>query len=382
MHHLPTAHHQYAHLPPPKSHPADDCFGLFDEQPEERYIFVGECRGHFEQSTRGNFHYVGPDQGHYEKQRSPPKRTWQRLAYVGCILLVFAAVIGVVIWNMFLAPAPAFDCFVGQEHAATGWSAMKTEYCCENEGVACAVGFGGQENAGRPSEHVPEWLNAWLGDVSLGIKFTVSATIALMIGSCCGAGMYYHYLVTHAPKQRSPTEIELSAEIKKLLKRLGAKTGEIAITLMWDTIDDLDLHLKLPDGHGEISAENKEVCGGKLDVDGNHTLEMANMKPLENISWPEYDPREQNHPPIGEYAIYAKVCARLQHLRDPNITVALTVSGQQELFHQRITACCCEVKVCSFKYPGPKDDDLHNVQGRSANRQHDSRNHRQGDRRY
>lgn len=348
------AQHHYSHVPQHQKAAtgSDDCCGLFDEQPEERFVFVGECGGHYEESMRGNFHYVGPNQGHFEKQLLPPKRKWQRCVYVSCVLLVFVAVCATVAWYTFFAPAPVFDCFAGLENSAAGWSDMKKEYCCENEGVGCkSDGSGFIPHV----ETEPVWLQHWLGDFSLGIKFTVSATIMLIVGCCCGAAMYNQYLLRCGTRRRSPTEVELEMEIKRLLRRLGGKPGEIGVTMMWDTVDDLDLHLRLPTGE-VISADNPQASGGKLCVDGNHTLQMANMKPIESISWPEYDEHERNHPPEGEYTVCVKVYARFQQIKDPNITICLNVSGEQELFHQQITACCCEVKVCSFVYTAPCDD--------------------------
>lgn len=345
------AHHQYTHVPT-KIAPADEWYGCCTDVPEERFVFVGEGNGDYEESMRGNFHYVGPNAGHFDKQRVPPKRTWQRRASVAAILLALLAVTALVAWYLFLAPTPAFDCYAGMENAAAGWSDLKKEYCCEDEGVACSTD-GIIVGVSPRLEVEPEWLKAWMGDVSLGIKFTLSATLFAAIGACCGFWSYHQYLVRYATRHRTPTEVEIGIELKKLLRQKGGKTGEVAVTLMWDTIDDLDLHLRLPTGE-EISAENPQAGGGKLDVDGNYMLQMGNTKPIENITWPVYDPRVRDaHPPLGEYVVCVKVCARFQMARDINFTVALTVSGETEMFHQKITMCCCEVKVCGFVYYGP-----------------------------
>mmetsp|Transcript_14447 Transcript_14447/g.36500 ORF Transcript_14447/g.36500 Transcript_14447/m.36500 type:complete len:452 (-) Transcript_14447:261-1616(-) len=394
MHLAPHDHGMYP-LEQQQQVSEDDC-GLFNERPKERFIFVGECRGHYEESRRGNFHYVGPNRGHFEKELLPPKRTWQRVLFISFFAIVLIVATAVLVSKFLLTSEPAFDCMAGLRNAAAGWSELKREYCCEEERLGCEVPMAGEmvQGATVPGETVPGptvpgettdptlgesvpgetepgetvpglgepiplWLDWWLADAALGMKFTISALLALMLGCCCGVCSYYQWLLKYAPTPRSATEAELALEIKKLLKRAGAKTGELAVSLMWDTVDDLDLHLKLPDCKGEISAEHPEAYGGKLDVDGNHILEMASMKPIENITWPDYHPAQRNHPPIGRYGVYVKVFGRRQHIRDINITVALSVSGHTELFHQRIMPGVSEVMVCNFDYEGPAESPRH-----------------------
>jgi len=232
-------------------------------------------------------------------------------------------------------------------------------------------GVGGPSEGAQP---IPKWLDIWLEDMSLSFKFAISASMALVLGCCCGCSIYLSYLKHHAPKPRSATEQELMAEIKKLLHRLGAKTGELAVTLMWDTIDDIDLHLKLPNALGEISAECPEVAGGKLDIDGNQCLERANIKPIENIYWPTCDDASKEHPPSGEYTIWVKCYSRNQHVRDANLTVVLSASGKKDIFHHRMVQGCSEVKICSFKYNGPENhhnDNSHRHSNSSSRRSHD-----------
>jgi len=257
---------------------------------------------------------------------------------------------------------------------------LKKEYCCENRGIGCQqvpISPEQPENV----ELVPKWLNLWLGDISLGFKFAMSASIALALGFCCGGCIYHNYLKNHAAKRRSRSEQELSAEIKKLLQRLGAKTGELVVTLMWDTTDDLDLHLKLPNGLGEISAECTSVAGGTLDIDGNVCLERGTMKPIENIYWPYCTEKSKDindHPPLGEYTISVKCFERNQRVRNANLTVVLSISGKEEIFHQTMVEGCSEVKICSFRYTGPvHSHNRHSGHGGSSSsrRSHDDHGH-------
>jgi hypothetical protein len=251
---------------------------------------------------------------------------------------------------------------------------VKKEYCCEQEAIGCQNTFPewdeGNQNPVNPTVSpeavIPLWLNQWLGDMALSFKFVLSASFALGLGCCCGMCTYAHYLKNHAAKQRAQTEQELMAEVKKLLHRVGAKTGEIAVTLMWDTNDDLDLHLRLPNGLGEISAENPSAHGGRLDIDGNHCLERATMKPIENIYWPEIEHtgRGGEHPPpSGTYTISVKCFARMQYTRDAKLTVVARVGDKTEIWHYTMVVGRSEVVIGTFTYNGPDSHDNHHHHG-------------------
>ena len=62
-------------------------------------------------------------------------------------------------------------------------------------------------------------------------------------------------------------------EIGKRLKKAAARVGALTVSLIWDTVDDLDLHAESPASRGEtghIFWNNKKgKCGGHLDVDMN-----------------------------------------------------------------------------------------------------------------
>jgi hypothetical protein len=74
----------------------------------------------------------------------------------------------------------------------------------------------------------------------------------------------------------------------------GGQTGEVTITLIWDSDADLDLHVICPDG-SRIFFDQKSGCGGLLDVDANVDSPVPN--PAENIYWPE------GSAPEGKYRV-------------------------------------------------------------------------------
>tara|TARA_B100001778_G_scaffold65999_1_gene51783 strand:- start:106 stop:669 length:564 start_codon:yes stop_codon:yes gene_type:complete len=63
----------------------------------------------------------------------------------------------------------------------------------------------------------------------------------------------------------------------------NANSGEIQISLLWDNLNDLDLHIFAPSGE-KIDINNRQSeCGGILDLDAN--ISPDNKKPLENVIW-------------------------------------------------------------------------------------------------
>lgn len=75
---------------------------------------------------------------------------------------------------------------------------------------------------------------------------------------------------------------------------VGGEIGNLTVSLLWNTNDDLDLYVIEPDGTrvGPGSPESKN--GGKLDIDANY--ETISSNPMENIYW--------DIPPKGKYTVY------------------------------------------------------------------------------
>eukprot|EP00966_Prymnesium_polylepis_P057372 1328503-Prymnesium_polylepis.2 len=65
------------------------------------------------------------------------------------------------------------------------------------------------------------------------------------------------------------------------LTQANAKEGDLTVSLMWNTYDDLDLHVITPSGE-EIFYSNKIADGGELDVDRNAGEPYTNA-PVENV---------------------------------------------------------------------------------------------------
>lgn len=63
------------------------------------------------------------------------------------------------------------------------------------------------------------------------------------------------------------------------------RRGITQVTLIWDTVDDIDLSIRCPGGE-EISFSQKSNCGGELDIDKNSGGGYAVTTPVENITFP------------------------------------------------------------------------------------------------
>lgn len=78
---------------------------------------------------------------------------------------------------------------------------------------------------------------------------------------------------------------DVADSIKERVKAAGGNvTGELCCRLAWDYADDLDFHMKEPDG-GHIHFGNRRSlsrCGGMLDVDANG-IDGPRPNPVENI---------------------------------------------------------------------------------------------------
>lgn len=81
------------------------------------------------------------------------------------------------------------------------------------------------------------------------------------------------------------------------LTRAGARNGAVTVSLLWNDTNDLDLHVECPDGR-VINYENKQACGGILDIDRNAHSNALTHEPVENIVWTR-QPGER-----GIYTVY------------------------------------------------------------------------------
>lgn len=102
------------------------------------------------------------------------------------------------------------------------------------------------------------------------------------------------------------------------------QTGDVQITLLWQGLNDLDLHVIDPDGEEIYFGTRHSSSGGDLDVDSNAACGMnVTMAPVENVYWPT------GGTPIGKFrvsVVFYEHCSGAQ-LQTP-FTLRVLVDGE------------------------------------------------------
>lgn len=93
-----------------------------------------------------------------------------------------------------------------------------------------------------------------------------------------------------------PTVLVFPNEYVQRQEREGAKSGDVQITLIWDNLNDLDLHCVNPAQDHIYFRNKKSAAGGELDVDMNARFPYTD-KPVENVFFPT------NGAPLGTYKV-------------------------------------------------------------------------------
>lgn len=328
----------------------DDCCCI-DFQNKVHYAYVGDKRGRYD-LRGGTYVYVGHQKGSYEKQELPIDYTRRLCVLCACLVLAGIALVFLVRW---LTPVPMFDCYAGWANWENGWSNTKKVWCCEAEGMGCSKTDA--VPVGPEAPPPPHWLNMWLPDMRIGSKFIFSSFIFCVTGCCCGGLLMYFYARYIVRQPPAKTQLELITEAHRRVARDGGHSGELTLTLLWDTTDDLDMELELPRNKGRICHHSTEVAGGRMDVDRNSwtlSKKQKHFPPVENITWEPFDIYAGMNPPEGEYTLKVRVLEKHDHSRAADITVVKSQGGTRKLWHYRLVPGCDMLTVCTFQYSAPR----------------------------
>lgn len=103
----------------------------------------------------------------------------------------------------------------------------------------------------------------------------------------------------------APTTIQSGGQssLDQRLSAAGAKTGDVQVSMSWNTIDDIDLYIMFSPGNGladNINWMNRlgKLSSGMLDIDMNANSAFLSNQPVENIFWPP------NSSPSGHFVVY------------------------------------------------------------------------------
>lgn len=106
-----------------------------------------------------------------------------------------------------------------------------------------------------------------------------------------------------AERARQAEEAALNAEREQSflgrLTRAGGRSGALTVSLLWNDTNDLDLHVECPGGE-VLNFQNKQACGGILDIDRNANTNALTSEPVENIVWTKKPTRP------GKYSVYVE----------------------------------------------------------------------------
>jgi hypothetical protein len=118
--------------------------------------------------------------------------------------------------------------------------------------------------------------------------------------------------------------IENENEIDRRRRRENGRTGVLTISLIWNTLDDVDLHVKTPSGEEILYYKRNSSDGGELDVDMNAGLETSEA-PIENVRW-------LSNPPLGKYKISAVFFGKKTNNAKVPFTVEISYRGNSQQF--------------------------------------------------
>jgi hypothetical protein len=97
-------------------------------------------------------------------------------------------------------------------------------------------------------------------------------------------------------------------------------SGEVQVTLTWDTLADMDLAVVEPTGAEVYFGNPNSPSGGTLDVDSNFPC-GSNTYQVENVFWPP------NQAPAGTYTVYVDQYSNCG-AGNANWTLTVRMNGQ------------------------------------------------------
>eukprot|EP01124_Arcella_intermedia_P003754 TRINITY_DN1208_c0_g1_i1.p1 TRINITY_DN1208_c0_g1~~TRINITY_DN1208_c0_g1_i1.p1 ORF type:complete len:453 (-),score=83.34 TRINITY_DN1208_c0_g1_i1:39-1226(-) len=160
----------------------------------------------------------------------------------------------------------------------------------------------------------------------------------------------YNVFFLYPRKDMTQRHADIDAEIAARLKREGAKTGDVAISLAWDSRTDLDLHVITPNGEEIYYSHKKSKCNGELDVDMN--VRGESETPVENVYWPT------GKAPAGKYTVMVHLYAYHGTNGTPAIPfrVQVKVGEEVKMYKSTIKTAKTKLKVCDFEFNPVKKD--------------------------
>ena len=123
----------------------------------------------------------------------------------------------------------------------------------------------------------------------------------------------------------------IGGELGRRLQAAGAKTGDVQVSIRWDNVNDIVVHVKveaLSDGRWSLINFMNRLgqCGGLLDVDANAHPAMLSPQPVENVFW------GKGQAPYGRYTVAIHHYRNWAGPMQTPVEVAVLVDGQVQRF--------------------------------------------------
>lgn len=137
---------------------------------------------------------------------------------------------------------------------------------------------------------------------------------------------------------------EVTDSIKERVKTAGGNVdGFLRISLAWNNADDLDLHMRTPNGN-HLYYGSRRHAGAELDIDMNGMDKMDDQNPVENIIFANEATAQE-----GIYKVWVNQFRRRSAER-VGFTVQLDHKGEQYDFNHPREHRNGDVDVVTFRY--------------------------------
>lgn len=147
------------------------------------------------------------------------------------------------------------------------------------------AGKAGDERRGREAATVRQKANEEYRHYAPRVGVLIASLIVLAV---LGATGFWFLNQRQAPLRVSPPAAGsppiLTVDAVARVKEAAGRIGAVNLILSWNTDDDLDLHVRCPDGTN-ILYSNRRACGAVLDVDQNMSDNNLTKAPVENVYW-------------------------------------------------------------------------------------------------
>jgi hypothetical protein len=125
-------------------------------------------------------------------------------------------------------------------------------------------------------------------------------------------------------------------------------TGDVQITMTWQSVNDLDLRVTDPAGEVTYYGNRVSASGGNLDVDANAACNNVTDRPVENVFWPS------GLAPEGEYIVQVHYYAICQTEAATPFLVRFLIDGQEQVLEGIAQSNDDLLTVTIFTFdPGP-----------------------------